>query len=53
MQLKKIDGWYCVTICGVMSWKFRNIRDGIRWALITKEAREVEAAWTSESERPV
>ena len=53
MQWKKIDGWYCVTICGLMSWKFRNIREGIRWALITKEAREVEAAWTSEGERPV
>ncbi|VFS64084.1 Uncharacterised protein [Kluyvera cryocrescens] len=33
MQWKVINGWYCVTACGLMSWKFllsgRSHRVGI------------------------
>ena len=36
MQWKIINGWYCVTACGFMSWK-----EGIKWAFVSKEARDV------------
>ncbi len=41
MQWKIINGWYCVTACGFMSWKFRNLQEGIKWAFVSKEARDV------------
>ncbi|MEX3021558.1 hypothetical protein AB4K05_18360 [Kluyvera sp. STS39-E] len=41
MQWQFINGWYCVTACGVMSWKFRDLQEGIEWAFVTKEANEV------------
>ncbi|TDN60792.1 hypothetical protein [Scandinavium goeteborgense] len=41
MQWKIINGWYCVTVCGLMSWKFLTLREGIQWAFITKEATDV------------
>lgn len=41
MQWQFINGWYCVTACGVMSWKFRDLQEGIAWAFVTKEANEV------------
>ncbi|HAI1313969.1 TPA: hypothetical protein HIT55_001496 [Escherichia fergusonii] len=41
MQWKIINGWYCVTACGFMSWKFRTLQEGIKWAFVSKEARDV------------
>lgn len=41
MQWKLINGWYCVTACGLMSWKFRDLQEGVEWAFITKEANDV------------
>lgn len=41
MQWKFSDGFYLVTICGLMSWKFTSLHDGIEWAFITKEAHNV------------
>lgn len=41
MQWKFSDGFYLVTICGLMSWKFSSLHDGIEWAFITKEAHNV------------
>lgn len=41
MQWKIINGWYCVTACGFMSWKFRSLQEGIKWAFVSKEARDV------------
>lgn len=42
MQWRIINGWYCVTACGLMSWKFRSLQDGLRWAFTEKDAREVD-----------
>ncbi|WP_193764280.1 hypothetical protein [Hafnia alvei] len=41
MQWKFSEGFYLVTICGLMSWKFTSLHDGFAWAFITKEARDV------------
>lgn len=41
MQWKIINGWYCVTACGFMSWKFRTLQEGIKWAFVSKKARDV------------
>lgn len=38
MQWKIINGWYCITVSGLMSWKFKSLRDGIEWAFVTREA---------------
>lgn len=48
MRWKKTGDWYCVTICGLMSWKFRDLREGIRWALVMKEARDFESTWAAQ-----
>ncbi len=37
MQWKIINGWYCVTACGFMSWKFRTLQEGIKWAFVSKK----------------
>lgn len=31
MQWKVINGWYCVTACGLMSWKFRTLGEAMNW----------------------
>lgn len=41
MQWKVINGWYCVTACGLMSWKFRTLGEGMKWAFTNKVAHEV------------
>lgn len=41
MKWQLVDGMYRVTISGLMSWKFHSLHDGIAWAFITKEARDV------------
>ncbi len=42
MQWRIINGWHCVTVSGLMSWKFRTLREAVEWAFITREARSVE-----------
>lgn len=42
MQWKIINGWYCVTACGLMSWKFRELADAIEWAFTSKLAVKTE-----------
>lgn len=48
MQWKIIDGWYCVTACGLVSWKFHSLSDAIEWAftrkLAVKTAMEMSSA---------
>lgn len=45
MQWRIINGWHCVTLSGLMSWKFRSPSEAIKWAFTTKEARSVDAEW--------
>lgn len=42
MQWKIINGWYCVTACGLMSTKFRTLHEAINWAFVTKMAVKTE-----------
>ena len=42
MQWKIINGWYCVTACGVMSSKFLTLQEAISWAFVTKLAAKTE-----------
>ncbi|EHK5578512.1 hypothetical protein LKB41_002211 [Salmonella enterica] len=54
MQWKIINGWYCVTACGLMSWKFRTLAEGIKWVFINKVAHEVandNGVWGANDER--
>lgn len=41
MRWQIINGWYCVTACGLMSWRFRSWREAVEWAFTTKLARSV------------
>ncbi|EMM0296582.1 TPA: hypothetical protein ACQ7JF_001960 [Klebsiella pneumoniae] len=42
MQWQIINGWYCVTACGLMSWKFRTLPEAIIWAFVSKLAAKTE-----------
>jgi hypothetical protein len=42
MQWKIIDGWFCVTACGLMSSKFKTLHEAINWAFTTKLAFKTE-----------
>ncbi len=42
MQWKIINGWYCVTACGLMSTKVRTLREAITWAFVTKVAAKTD-----------
>lgn len=42
MQWKIINGWYCVTACGLMSWKFLSLADAIEWAFTSKLSVKTE-----------
>lgn len=42
MQWKIINGWYCVTACGLMSWKFRTLTEAISLAFVNKLAARTE-----------
>lgn len=42
MQWKIINGWYCVTACGLMSTKCLTLHEAINWAFITKMAVKTE-----------
>ncbi|MEG2664320.1 MAG: hypothetical protein RSE33_16205 [Hafnia sp.] len=42
MQWKVINGWYCVTACGLMSWKFRTLGEAMNWVFVSKLAVKTE-----------
>ncbi|HDG9775862.1 hypothetical protein ACX64N_06510 [Raoultella planticola] len=42
MQWQIINGWYCVTACGLMSWKFRSLHEAFDWAYVNKLAVKTE-----------
>jgi len=43
MRWKIIGGMYCVTACGLMSWKFSSLHDAIDWVFTAKAARSAAA----------
>ncbi|VDA37175.1 hypothetical protein BANRA_02498 [Klebsiella pneumoniae] len=45
MQWQIINGWYCVTACGLMSWKFRTLPEAISWAFVSKLAAKRKWVW--------
>ncbi|HBE5193820.1 TPA: hypothetical protein KMA46_000876 [Escherichia coli] len=42
MQWKVINGWYCVTACGLMSLKFRTLGEAMNWVFVSKLAVKTE-----------
>lgn len=42
MQWKVINGWYCVTACGLMSWKFRTLGEAMILVFVSKLAVKTE-----------
>lgn len=42
MQWKVINGWYCVTACGLMCWKFRTLGEAMNWVFVSKLAVKTE-----------
>ncbi|AYC20090.1 hypothetical protein DZA65_03215 [Dickeya dianthicola] len=39
MSWRFINGWYCITACGLVSGKFLTLHEGIEWAFTAKAAR--------------
>jgi hypothetical protein len=38
MISQTINGFYCVTVCGFISWRFADFGEALQWAFITKVA---------------
>lgn len=43
MRWQIINGMYCATACGLMSWKFSSLHDAIEWVFATKTAADAAA----------
>ncbi len=45
MQWKIINGWYCVTACGLMSTKCRTLHEAINWHLSPRWQSKLKWIW--------